>query len=389
MPLDDPNGVSAMTLTTLLNSGVEEALSTLSPSQLIQLEKNVQKLKKQKGPTPKKRAKSSYDDGDYSTPRRHSGGQYLNLPASAPEVEIRDGIEHLRFTYSTKGVVQEYIIRTDIENIHQNDIPDDFKQENCVYPRALCPREAYQGNRWEYETVCNDLAWRLTWMNPNLLSGKRGLIQRAVDSFRNRFQESRSRRVIRQEKLSLGTLRRRNVDNDSDSESRGSTKMMNVVWSNKGVSQRLRLRIDIENADINEMDEGFREMNCIYPHAMIDRDSYTGTRFEYETTCNELAWKLAWLNASKLHGKKMVLAKAVDTYRAKFPDKKKTRYDGYGDYEQKQDFSEIVANTLQQALSSHDQNQMSLESQLGQSDPSLDDLHPRTVSTAELLSNLG
>ena len=36
---------------TLLNSGVEEALSNLSPAKLIQLEKNVQKLKKQKSTT--------------------------------------------------------------------------------------------------------------------------------------------------------------------------------------------------------------------------------------------------------------------------------------------------------------------------------------------------
>ena len=50
--LDDNEELNALTLTTLLNSGVEEALSNLSPAQLIQLEKNVQKLKKQKTTTP-------------------------------------------------------------------------------------------------------------------------------------------------------------------------------------------------------------------------------------------------------------------------------------------------------------------------------------------------
>jgi len=399
MPLDDPNGVSAMTLTTLLNSGVEEALSTLSPAQLIQLEKNVQKLKKQKGPIPKKKRESLkgfVDEEEYGEPRRHSGGQYLNLPASSPQVEIREGIEHLIFTYSTKGTVQEYVIRTDIDNLHSSDIPDEFRADNCVYPRALCPREQYTGNRYEYETVCNDLAWRLTWLNANILSGKRGLIQRAVDSFRNRFSDSRSRRVIRQEKLSNGTLRRRNVDTDLDSDGIRSVKMMNVMWTNKGETAKCRLRIDIENADISEMDENFRQLNCIYPRAVMDKESYTNAgRWEYENSSNELAWKLAWLNASKIHGKRNLLAKAVETYRAKFPEKKRMRFDDFGEYDSKDaDFSEIVANTLQQAMSSHEMShdQISLEEQLAQHDvdPSaLEDLHPRTVSTAELLSNLG
>ena len=42
-----------------------------------------------------------------------------------------------------------------------------------------------------------------------VLAGKRGLIQRAVDSYRNRTPESRSRRVLRQQKLQEGVLRRR------------------------------------------------------------------------------------------------------------------------------------------------------------------------------------
>jgi hypothetical protein len=41
------------------------------------------------------------------------------------------------------------------------------------------------------------------------IAGKRGLIQRAVDSYRNRYPSMRSRRVARQEKLLKGTLRKR------------------------------------------------------------------------------------------------------------------------------------------------------------------------------------
>ena len=55
--LDENDEINAITLTNLFNSGVEEALSNLSPAQLIQLEKNVQKLKKQKNPITPTRSK--------------------------------------------------------------------------------------------------------------------------------------------------------------------------------------------------------------------------------------------------------------------------------------------------------------------------------------------
>lgn len=70
-------------------------------------------------------------------------------------------------------------------------------------------REEYDGNRWEYETSCNKLGWELCWLNQEQLCGRRGLIQRAVDSYRNRHAEMRSRRVTRQEKVANGTLRKR------------------------------------------------------------------------------------------------------------------------------------------------------------------------------------
>ena len=49
----------------------------------------------------------------------------------------------------------------------------------------------------------------MAWLNKEEIAGKRGLIQRAVDSYRNRYPSMRSRRVARQEKLMNGTLRKR------------------------------------------------------------------------------------------------------------------------------------------------------------------------------------
>jgi len=274
--MGDGNGVNALTLNALLNNNsiteemVEDILSTCSLSELMILQNISSEQRAQasqnrrKTTTPRKRLS---DDGSGRSPRP-SGGQYLNLPASAPITEYRDGIEYLIFTYSTRGQQQEYTIRVDIDNVHSDDIPDDFKADNCVYPRALCPRDQYVGNRWEYETACNDLAWRLCWMNQHVLCAKRGLIQRAVDSYRNRTQDCQSRRVTRQKKLEEGTLRRRTLEQE-DFDSR-SSKAMFFTWNNKGVPTKCRIRIDIENVDINELDEIFKRNNCIYPRAMTD-----------------------------------------------------------------------------------------------------------------------
>lgn len=403
--LEENEELDALTLTTLLNSGVEEALSNLSPAQLIQLEKNVQKLKKQKstGSTPRrhsetpkrKRSASETEEDEYHRSHRASGGQFMNLPASAPQVEVRDGVEYLLFTYSTKGHIQEYCISIDVDNLSLDDIPDDFKSENCVYPRALVPREAYTGNRYEYETIVNELSWKLTWLNPTILSGKRGLIQRAVDSYRNRTTESRSRRVLRQEKLSHGTLRRRPTDHSNDPyhEPR-SHKILTVQLNVNGEPSKMKIRIDVENVDANQIDDSFKRNNCIYPEAMEETANYHDSRWEYEYSCNELGWKLAWLNPQKLSGNRVILHRAVEAYHQKFSG---ADYDASmqqvmsgddaldleghdGDMDGNNEFSEMVAHTLHQALSG---NADGHSYGLGDED---DDM-PQTVSTAELLGN--
>ncbi|RAL64911.1 hypothetical protein DID88_001504 [Monilinia fructigena] len=62
-----------------------------------------------------------------------------------------------------------------------------------------CSRHWWQ---WVYETECNTVGWALAELNP-CLRGKRGLIQRAVDSWRNSNQDPRlrSRRVRRMAKI--------------------------------------------------------------------------------------------------------------------------------------------------------------------------------------------
>ncbi|KAI1006344.1 hypothetical protein K3495_g1876 [Podosphaera aphanis] len=127
------------------------------------------------------------------------------IPATTPLVVRQDnnGVQWIAFEYSRDRVKMEYTIRCDVESVNAETLNSEFKTENCVYPRACCSKDQYRGNRLVYETECNTVGWALAELNP-CLRGKRGLIQRAVDSWRNSNQDPRlrSRRVRRMAKMS-------------------------------------------------------------------------------------------------------------------------------------------------------------------------------------------
>lgn len=126
------------------------------------------------------------------------------IPATTPLVVRQDGngVQWIAFEYSRDRVKMEYTIRCDVESVNVDELDQPFKSENCVYPRACVPKNEYKGNRHHYETECNTVGWALADLNP-CLRGKRGLIQRAVDSWRNSNSDPklRSRRVRRQAKV--------------------------------------------------------------------------------------------------------------------------------------------------------------------------------------------
>ncbi|KAI1811952.1 hypothetical protein GGS20DRAFT_592383 [Poronia punctata] len=126
------------------------------------------------------------------------------IPATTPLVVRQDnnGVQWIAFEYSRDRVKMEYTIRCDVESVNTDDLGQEFRTENCVYPRACCAKDQYRGNRLQYETECNTVGWALAQLNP-CLRGKRGLIQRAVDSWRNSNQDPRlrSRRVRRMAKM--------------------------------------------------------------------------------------------------------------------------------------------------------------------------------------------
>ncbi|KAG1439872.1 hypothetical protein G6F56_012133 [Rhizopus delemar] len=217
----------------------------------------------------------------------------------SPLAEMKDGVEYVSFMYSHNRTLKQYSIKTDINHIHLETIHDKFKAENCVYPRANLPREDYKGNRWSYETECNDLGWKLAWLNQEI-AGKRGLIQRAVDSYRNRYPSMRSRRVARQEKLMNGTLRKRKhrefvatPESLEEAIVRPSHQPKTIAIDDRHHT-RYRIKIGIEQVSLDEISEEFRRQNCPFPRATQKVEFYMGGRQRWiqENMLNELAWKL-------------------------------------------------------------------------------------------------
>ncbi|KAI8384928.1 uncharacterized protein BYT42DRAFT_564112 [Radiomyces spectabilis] len=293
-----------------------------------------------------------------------SGG----IPSHDLTAEVKDGVEWVSFVYSHNRTLKRYKIRTDIHTISLDAIDDKFKSENCVYPRANLPKETYRGNRWAYETECNVLGWKLAWLNAADISGKRGLIQRAVDSYRNRYPSMRSRRVARQEKLLNGTLRKRKnkeMEEETLADIASSLASCNAAFTasifttpttsttsplnalivkpanhpktlaidDLNTNTRHKIKINVETVNLDDITPEFRKANCPYSRVMgMEADHYIAgrTRWLEETMCNELAWKLAWLNPKILANKKNLLQRAVDMYRTKFipslhPRKNSTR----------------------------------------------------------------
>lgn len=136
--------------------------------------------------------------------RLDDSSESIGLSGMAPPFtfENGDGVQWLSFEYSRDRVKMEYTIRCDVESVNVDRLDKDFKTENCVYPRACVSEDQYRGNRFIYETECNAVGWALAELNP-ALRGKRGMIQRAVDSWRNSNQDPRlpSKRVRRQHKM--------------------------------------------------------------------------------------------------------------------------------------------------------------------------------------------
>ncbi|KAJ2829118.1 hypothetical protein IWW50_001031, partial [Coemansia erecta] len=327
--------------------------------------------------------------------------QHIADAASANEPVVETDSEHtpwLSFVYAQKGKPRRHRIRIDIERAPQSAIPASFQQNNCVYPRANCTRQTYAGNRWNYETECNRLGWKLAFLNQELLTARRGLLQTAVNNYRSAVAGRKSRRVTRMEKAerSQGLKRgacevegselnaagdsgscteagrgesgkraktndagaqeqmlltppptatgdssaapassRRNTPHplmrtasapttaplvpSSSSSSAASPQTAKCLLIDAFVNNkftRIRIYIDLTST-INpgtKIDAHFKRDHAVFPRALnATRSRYDGRglrgRWEFEVTCNELAWRLVWLNKARLRGRKPLIQK--------------------------------------------------------------------------------
>lgn len=188
----------------------QEMTGSPRPKMEAQLPLQLQQQQKQQPQnSPLSQSHHTPNGSQLHSPSSHAGNLNSNaapgpIPATTPLVVRQDGngVQWIAFEYSRDRVKVQYTIRCDVESVNTDELSADFKQENCVYPRACCPKDQYRGNRLIYETDCNRVGWALAELNLSL-RGKRGLIQRAVDSWRNSNQDPRlrSRRVRRMAKL--------------------------------------------------------------------------------------------------------------------------------------------------------------------------------------------
>ncbi|TPX47762.1 hypothetical protein SeLEV6574_g02455 [Synchytrium endobioticum] len=142
----------------------------------------------------------------YTPAARAANRAFLDLPV-AVERDPETGIEYMSFRYTERGVRSVFRIRIDVDSVDMDSLSEEFRACNAVYPRANVSKHQYSGLRWEYESGANAIGFALAYLNREILEGRRGLLQRAVDSFRNRDPSQRSRRARRRERLAVEAAR--------------------------------------------------------------------------------------------------------------------------------------------------------------------------------------
>ncbi|KAM0677148.1 hypothetical protein BDAP_002311 [Binucleata daphniae] len=291
--------------------------------------------------------------------KENSNRKIVNLPAEKAVIRVIDGEEWLCFKYNTKISdaamntmprheleENEFAVRFDLESIDITKLNDKFKHENCVYERAICEKEKYDGNRWDYETDCNRFAWQFVSLNPVLLYGKKGLIQRAVDSYRWLLKENST--LMHQDEIVNGVVRRKYVDS--------TPTTVPIYWANRGCIRKCRTRVDIENVNYEKIDDDFKAKYSIYSEE-FDDTSFGLTKYENKNIDNELAVKIAYLNidntafwnAVKVTDLASMIRKAVEAYK-KMDDEYESDYSA----EEALDFGDIVSSTLDQVYDDDD-----------------------------------
>jgi hypothetical protein len=189
--------------------------------------------------------------------------------------------------------------------------------------------DEYTGNRWEYETSCNKLGWQLAHKNCETLFGRRGLIQRAVDSYRNRHRELRSRRVTRQEKIANGTLRKRQAKRRKQKPQQELRSPTAELCESPEQNTNRPKRIG-ETITITHPKKGSRHRICFVindiPPCASSREQYklyddmdTSQNVQYREWCNEVSWRLVVKNPCLANDQPLLESAVNECIRRKSP----------------------------------------------------------------------
>lgn len=281
------------------------------------------KKKKEK----KKRKKPEEENKKISTRK------IVNLPASQPYIKVINGEDRLCFKYNTKVSESamnampkadleecEFAVRFDLDSVDISKLNEKFKAENCVYPRANLPINMYAGNRWNYETECNRLAWQFVSLNSGLLYGKKGLIQRAVDSYRNITKTRQNSKFFKGEAF-YGDIEKRK-------QTTAALPSVCIQWVARGVTKKCKIHTAVEPVGLEMVPDEFRSKYAVLDE-QFDVNSFGQERWELKNKDNILGVKIAYLNAEntsflnavKAIGVYAVIKKAVDAYKAKKQEK--------------------------------------------------------------------
>ena len=86
---------------------------------------------------------------------------------------------------------------------------------------------------------------------------------------------------------------------------------LTFTYTSRGMGTQYTIRIDIDSVDNDDLTSDFKVTNSVYPRANVPQDEYAGNRWQYESTVNEIGWRLAYLNF-ELIAKRGLLQRAVD-----------------------------------------------------------------------------
>jgi hypothetical protein len=133
--------------------------------------------------------KDAPDAGDEQKPPEYDG-------AVVTVHQDQNGIIWIAFVYGGGGVKKKYTIRTDTESVNVDELPQDFRVDNCVYPHAYEASHANKSNHLVDQYTCNVTGWALAQLNP-CLRGNQRLLRRAVGGFQcTRFVPRSSSKVL-------------------------------------------------------------------------------------------------------------------------------------------------------------------------------------------------